>query len=75
MNRDIYTEKGYHFHIGNYTPRRNEYERGLKYKLFFYSVERDGEEILYPTSSCFSTLKEAKDHIIRNYGNIKKMKK
>ena len=57
MKRDIQI-KGIDFHIGNYTPRRNEYEKGLKYKLYAGGI---------PTDHVFSTLREAKEFINNNY--------
>ena len=57
MNRDI-DIKGIHFHISNYTPRRNTFERGIKYKLFVDYI---------PTEYHFSTIKECKSWIEKNY--------
>lgn len=50
--------KGVLFEICNHTPRNNEYEKGLKYKLFV-----DG----FPTSYCFDTIRNAKDFATKNY--------
>ena len=50
--------KGHIFEVGNYTPRNNKFERGLKYKLYC-----DG----YPTSYCFSTIKEALQFALDNW--------
>lgn len=57
MKRDI-EKKGILFHIGNQTPRKNEYERGLKYRLFVNG---------YPTSHAFCTIREAKEFAEKNY--------
>lgn len=57
MKRD-FNIKGITFHIGNYTPRKNEYERGLKYRLFV------GDR---PTNYVFTTIKQAKEFINKNY--------
>lgn len=57
MKREIIV-KDILFYIGNQTPRRNEYERGQKYRLFV-----EGR----PTSYTFRTLKEAKTFIEKNY--------
>lgn len=57
MKRYIYI-KGIEFYIGNQTPRRNEYERGQKYRLFV-----DGR----PTGYSFHTIAAAKDFINKNY--------
>lgn len=57
MKRNV-TFKGIDFHIANYTPRKNEYERGLKYKLFVAGI---------PTSYCFCTIREARNFISKNY--------
>ena len=46
------------FYIGNRTPRHNEYENGLKYIVFVEDM---------PTSNYFSTIKEAKQWINKNY--------
>ena len=52
--------KGIMFYIGNYTPRNNEYEKGLKYKLFV------GPDRI-PTDACFATLKDARAYIRREW--------
>lgn len=59
MRRDV-EYKGIMFHIGNFTPRNNEYERGLKYRLFV------GPEMI-PTDHVFMTIREAKTFIEKNY--------
>ena len=48
------------FYIGNYTPRNNEYEKGLKYKIFVGPGN-------IPTNHCFSTIKEAKEYLKNNW--------
>ena len=50
--------KGLRFYLGNYTPRNNEYEKGLKYRLFVDSV---------PTGYTFETLKQGREFIKKNY--------
>lgn len=57
MKRDI-EKKGILFHIGNQTPRRNEYERGQKYRLFVEGI---------PTGQTFATIKAAREYIEKNY--------
>jgi hypothetical protein len=57
MKREIIV-KDIVFYIGNQTPRRNEYERGQKYRLFVGGR---------PTSYTFHTIKEAKTFIEKNY--------
>ena len=57
MKRNIKI-KDIDFYIGNQTPRRNEYERGQKYRLY-----ADGT----PTGYTFETIKAAKDFITKNY--------
>lgn len=56
-NRTI-KKRGLVFYIGNRTPRRNEYENGLKYIVFVGDM---------PTSNYFSTIKAAKQWIDKNY--------
>lgn len=52
----IYQYADMQFKIGNYTPRRNEYERGLKYEVFIM-----GDDSVYRgTGYRFSTMHEAK---------------
>lgn len=57
MKREI-KKSGILFYIGNYTPRKNEFERGLKYRLFVDGV---------PTSNTFETIHAARDYINKNY--------
>lgn len=57
MKRD-FEIKGVQFHLGNYTPRRNEFERGLKYQLYVDGI---------PTGYKFNTLKEGKVYATKNY--------
>lgn len=57
MKREI-EKKGVKAYIANYTPRRNEYEKGLKYKLIIGEM---------PTNYCFSTIKEAIAFFDKNY--------
>ena len=57
MQREIII-KDIHFYIGNQTPRRNEYERGQKYRLYADGI---------PTGYTFTTIKEAKNFILKNY--------
>ena len=49
--KNTFTIKGVEFEIGEYTPRRNEFERGVKYQLFVNG---------YASGFCFSTKHEAK---------------
>lgn len=53
-----FEKKGISFKVANYTPRNNEYEKGLKYKLWVDDI---------PTSHCFSTIKEAIKFADDNY--------
>lgn len=57
MKREIII-KDIKFYIANYTPRRNEYERGQKYKLYADGI---------PTAYTFDTIKAAKAFINANY--------
>lgn len=50
--------KGIKFYIGGYTPRENEFERGLKYQLFVGDI---------PTGAKFETKHAAKNYAIENY--------
>ncbi len=50
--------KGLIFHLGNYTPRKNEFERGLKYRLFVDNI---------PTGYTFGTLREGWQFVNDNY--------
>ena len=52
--------KGISFYIGNYAPRKNEFEKGLKYQVF---VDYSG---YYGTGAKFATIKSAKEWIKRN---------
>ena len=62
MNRDFIVH-GVHFMIGNQTPRKNEFERGLKYRLFV----RDVDYGYMPTQYTFSTIHEGIKFINKNY--------
>lgn len=53
-------KNGICFAFVHYTPRNNEFEKGLRYKLYV-----DGE----PTGWLFSTLKEAKQFVALNWSN------
>lgn len=50
--------KGIQFSVGNYTPRHNYFERGLKYRLFVGGI---------PTEYVFETIKRAKRFAEVNY--------
>ena len=50
--------KGVHFEIANYRPRKNEFERGLKYQLFVNG---------YSTGYYFETINKAKEYARKNY--------
>ena len=54
----IILKPGVKFEIANYTPRKNEFEKGLKYRLFVDDI---------PTAETFSTLKQAKEWIDKNW--------
>jgi hypothetical protein len=58
MSNRIIKKGGLVFYIGNRTPRRNEYEKGLKYIVFVGDI---------PTSNYFNTIKAAKQWINENY--------
>ena len=66
MNRDFEVH-GIKFHIGNYTPRRNEFERGAKYKLYVYRDLKHEGETAIPTNFICSTIKEAKEFATREW--------
>lgn len=57
MKRD-FIYKNIPFYIGNYTPRNNKFEHGLKYRLFVNDI---------PTEHVFATIKECKNWIMQNY--------
>ena len=50
----IYKINNVIFEIGNRTPRRNEFERGQKYRIYADGI---------PTGYTFATVKEAKSFI------------
>lgn len=52
------TIKGILFEVGNQTPRRNEYERGQKYRLFVDGI---------PTGYTFATIKAAREFYRKNF--------
>lgn len=56
--KNDFTIKGIEFHIGGYTPRKNEFEKGLKYQL--YVNDR-------PTGYKFCTKHECKEYAEKNY--------
>lgn len=64
-----FTIKGVDFHIGNYRPRKNEFEKGLKYQLFVKVYDGmcvvDGKVVddfrFQGTSIYGSTIKEIKE--------------
>lgn len=67
MNRNI-NYKGISFYIANYTPRRNQYEKGLKYQLFIKSPDYIAPHPEYiPTNIYFCTIHEGKRWIKANY--------
>lgn len=68
MNRH-FNFKGIHFYIGNYTPRRNEFERGLKYELYIIEPLQGSMYPLYTISTGykFETIKQAKKYAVENY--------
>lgn len=51
------------FEIGNYTPRNNEFERGLKYELFLADAPNGKQG----TGFLFSTKKRAKEFAEREW--------
>lgn len=55
--KNKFSYKGVNFEIGGYTPRRNEYEHGLKYQLFVGDI---------PTGAKFETKHAAKNYAIEN---------
>ena len=59
MKRE-FTYKDIIFYVGNYTPRKNEFERGCKYKLFI------GPDRI-PTDYIFETIKQAKEFAEREW--------
>lgn len=46
------------FEIGNFTPRNNDFERGVKYRLFVNNI---------PTEHVFKSLKDCRSWIKENY--------
>lgn len=63
MKRD-FTIDGITFHVGNITPRNNEFERGIKYGLFVEYERFDGSTYDVKIAS-FSTIREAKQYAMR----------
>ena len=61
MKREV-TIKGIDFFLGNYTPRNNPYEKGMKYRVFLKD-----EKGFIPTSYIFATLKDSKEFLEKNY--------
>lgn len=61
-----FTIKGINFFLGNMTPRNNEFEKGLKYRLFVEGVESQSGQ-WFPTSHVFCTLKEGKEFAKREF--------
>ena len=57
MNRK-FTVHNIDFEIGNYTPRKNDFEKGLKYHLFRFGI---------PTGYKFSTIKECTQFVTENW--------
>ena len=68
MNRNI-SIKGIDFVIADYRPRRNEFERGLKYQALIkvFDGPRDCDYSFRSTGAHFSTIKAAKRWISSNY--------
>lgn len=50
--------KGLFFHLGNYTPRKNEFEKRLKYRLFVDGI---------PTGYTFERLRDGWQFVNDNY--------
>ena len=61
--KNKFTYKGVNFEIGGYTPRNNEFERGLKYQLFVTDIST-GANI--PTGAKFETKHGAQNYAIEN---------
>ena len=53
-----FTVKGIEFEIGHYTPSRNEFEKGLKYRLYCGDI---------PTGYTFTTKRACKEFAAKNY--------
>lgn len=66
MKRE-FTINGIEFYIANYNPRRNEYERGLKYDLMMkdYFNYNAGEYTYRSTGAKFETMRGCKDYARR----------
>ena len=65
--RNTLTYTVIYFSLGNYTPRRNEYERGLKYHLYVTAYDINGDRHDSPTGLLFATIAEAVGYIERYY--------
>lgn len=59
--KDNFSVGGVEFEIGKYTPRNNEFEKGLKYRLFVVGIDRP-----YAVC-CGSTKRELKEFAEKNY--------
>lgn len=62
-----FTIKGVTFSVGGYTPRDNEFEKGLKYELFVkreWPGHPDGKFI--GTGARFGTFRAAKEYAEKN---------
>lgn len=75
MKRD-FEVKGVEFTIANYTPRNNEYEKGLKYQLFIkvydgaYCIKNGHETADYTyhaTGYKSHSLRDCKKYALENY--------
>ena len=55
------------FCLGNYTPRNNEFERGLKYHLYVTYYDANGDRYDRPTGYYFSSIAESIGYIARYY--------
>ena len=68
MKREI-SIKGIDFVIADYRPRKNEFEKSLKYQLLIKVFDgiRDCDYSYRSTGNKFSTIKSAKEWIKRNY--------
>ena len=64
--KNTFSIRGINFEIGNYKPRNNEYEKGLKYILFRTYTDRFEGLVRIDTGYRFSTKHEAKSFANKN---------
>lgn len=68
-NTREFSYKGIAFTVADYRPRKNEFEKGLKYQLLIkvYDGIRDCDYHFRPTGHYFSRIRDAKQFARENY--------